>query len=323
MQRRDFLGVLGGAVAWPLSARAQQGRTYRVGLLWIASERVVKSYEDNIRAGFRELGYMEGSNFIFDVRYGQGDASRLPALVDELIALKPDVLLGISQVAAVMKAKTSTIPIVLSLSYDPVEHGLAQSLARPGGNVTGVATLYEELLAKHVEIASELVPGITRIGFINDASDPGAQRFGEVAERAIRAKGASMALMLVRDQMSVEAAFAGLGARPDALIVALSGGLFSFRDPIAEGARKLGIPVIYPFEGFVEAGGLLSYGPNFYATFRRSTVFVDKILKGAKPGDLPIEQPTLFELVINLKAAQAIGLIIPQTFIVRADRVIE
>jgi len=323
MQRRNFLGILGGAVAWPLSARAQQGRTYRVGLLWIASERVVKSYEDSIRAGFRELGYLEGSNFIFDVRYGQGDASRLPALVDELIALKPDVLLGISQVAAIMKAKTSTIPIVLSLSYDPVEHGLAQSLAHPGGNVTGVATLYEELLAKHVEIASELVPSITRIGFINDASDPGAQRFDEVAERAIHAKGASMVLMRVRDQTSVEAAFAGMGARPDALIVALSGGLFNFRDPIAEGARKLRIPVIYPFEGFVEAGGLLSYGPNFYATFRRSTVFVDKILKGAKPSDLPIEQPTLFELVINLKAAQAIGLTIPQTFLVRADRVIE
>jgi ABC-type uncharacterized transport system substrate-binding protein len=325
VRRREFITLLGGAAAaWPLATRAEQPVLPIVGLVWVASERVVKPYEESIRAGFRELGWVDGRNFRLEVRYGNGEAARLPGLIDELIALNPQVLSGISEVVALMKAKTSAIPIVLSLSYDPVESGLVQSLARPGGNITGVAVHYDDVLTKHVEMASELVPGLTRVGFINDAADGGAARFDALAEKAARSKGVAFVRMPVRDRASVEAAYAGLGAeRPGALIVMLSGRLFNLRDAILEGALKLRAPVIYPFEGFVEAGGLVSYGPNYYAAFRRSTVFIDKILKGAKPADLPVEQPTQLDLVINMKAAEAIGLTVPQLFLGRADRVIE
>ena len=324
MRRREFISLLGGVAAWPRAARGQQTALPVVGLVWVASERVVKPYEESIRAGLRELGWVDGGNFRLEVRYGNGEASRLPGLIDELIALNPKVLSGISEVAALMKAKTSTIPIVLSLSYDPVESGLVKSLARPEGNITGVAVHYDEVLTKHVEIASELVPGLARIGFINDAADAGAARFDALAEKAARSKGVALVPMPVRDRVSVEAAYAGLGAeRPDALIVMLSGRLFNLRDPIREGALKLRTPVIYPFEGFVEAGGLVSYGPNYYTAFRRSTTFIDRILKGAKPADLPIEQPTQLDLVVNMKAAEAIGLVVTPRFLARADKVIE
>lgn len=323
VRRRDFITLIGGGAAWPFTARAQQTLPI-VGLLWVASERVVKPYEESIRAGLRERGWIDGGNFRLEVRYGNGEASRLPGLIDELIALNPKVLSGISEVAALMKAKTSTIPIVLSLSYDPVQSGLVQSLARPGGNITGIAVHYDDVLTKHVEMASELVSHLTRIGFINDAADAGAARFDALAEKAARSKGATLVPMPVRDRASVEAAYAGLGpARPDALIVMLSGRLFNLRDAIREGALKLRTPVIYPFEGFVEAGGLVSYGPNYYAAFRHSTIFIDKILKGAKPAELPVEQPTRLDLVVNMKAAEAIGLTVPHPFLTRADRVIE
>lgn len=319
--RRAFVALLGGTAAWPVAARAQQRKLPVVGLLWVASESVVKPYEESMRAGFHDLGYVEGRNFVFDVRYAKGDFSRLPALIDDLIALKPDILIGNNQVAALMKAKTSAIPIVLNWSYDPVE---IQSLSHPGSNVTGMATLYEDLLTKHVELASELVPGISRIGFINDASDPSAERFNSIAAGATHAKGVALTLMSVRDRETVEAAFAKFGSdQPDCLIVGLSGGLFNLREPIFAGAHKLRIPVIYSFDGFVRAGGLMSYSPNYHATFRRSITFVDKILKGAKPSDLPIEQPTKFELIVNLKAAKALGLTIPEAFLLRADAVIE
>ena len=324
MRRREFISLFGGVAAWPRAARGQQTALPVVGLVWVASERVVKPYEESIRAGLRELGWVDGGNFRLEVRYGNGEASRLPGLIDELIALNPKVLSGISEVVALMKAKTSTIPIVLSLSYDPVESGLVKSLARPEGNITGVAVHYDEVLTKHVEIASELVPGLVRIGFINDAADAGAARFDALAEKAARSKGVALVPMPVRDRVSVEAAYAGLGAeRPDALIVMLSGRLFNLRDPIREGALKLRTPVIYPFEGFVEAGGLVSYGPNYYTAFRRSTTFIDRILKGAKPADLPIEQPTQLDLVVNMKAAEAIGLVVTPRFLARADKVIE
>ena len=326
MRRREFLSGLGGvaAAAWPGAVCAQQRKLPIVGLLWVASERVVKPYEDSIRAGFGEFGWIDGRNFRLEVRYGNGEPGRLPQLIDELISLDPQVLSGISEVVALMKAKTSTIPIVLSLSYDPVESGFVQSLARPGGNITGIAVHYDEVLTKHVEIASELVPGLARIGFINDGADPGAARFDALAEKAARSKGMAFVPMGVRDYPSVEAAFAAFGdEHRGAFIVMLSGRLFNLRDAIRDGALKLRAPVIYPFEGFVEAGGLASYGPNYYAAFRRSTAFVDKILKGAKPADLPVEQPARLDLVVNLKAAEAIGLTVPPLFLSRADRVIE
>src|SRR5262245_15407848 len=206
-RRREFITLLGGAATWPLAARAQQRALPVVGLLWVASERVVKPYEESIRAGFRELGWVDGANFRLEVRYGNGEPARLPGLIDELIAFNPKALSGISEIAALMKAKTSTIPIVLSLSYDPVESGLVQSLARPGGNITGIAVHYDEVLTKHVEIATELVLGLTRIGFINDAADAGAARFDALAEKAARSKGLTMVPMPVRDRASVEAAY--------------------------------------------------------------------------------------------------------------------
>src|SRR5262245_60292809 len=208
MRRREFITLMGGATAaWPLVTSAQQPGSPVVGLLWVASERVVKPYEESIRAGLSELGWVDGGNYRLEVRYGNGEAARLPGLIDELIALNPKVLSGISEVVALMKTKTSTVPIVLSLSYDPVESGLVQSLARPGGNITGVAVHYDEVLTKHVEIASELVPGLARIGFINDAADAGAARFDALAEEATPSKGMTLAPMPVRQHRSDELAY--------------------------------------------------------------------------------------------------------------------
>ena len=312
-----------GAAPFPSLAQ-QQDKVWRIGCVWIATQKLVKPYEDSVLAGLHEHGYDVGRNLVFEARYADGDARRLPALIDELISLQPDVLLGIGQSAALMKARPSRIPIVVTLGLDPVESGLAKSLSHPGGNVTGIATLYEELVAKQIEILGELVPKLSSIALLSDASDPAAPRYTEYAQKGARLRRASLVSIPVRDQAGIEAAFAQFRKkRPDGLMVALSGTLYSFRDAILRGASALRLPALYPFEGFVDAGGLVSYAENLFVAYRRSGAFVDRIFRGANPADLPFEQPVKFQLAINLPAAKALGLVVPQSVLLRADRVIE
>jgi putative ABC transport system substrate-binding protein len=214
MNRRDTVFGLfalgGGLMVYAAAIRAEPSanRKYRVGCVWIATQKLVQPYEDSVIAGLHDHGYDVGRNLVFEARYADGDARRLPALIDELMLLQPDVLLGIGQSAALMKAKTSRIPIVVTLALDPVESGLAKSLSRPGGNVTGIATLYEELVAKQIEILGELVPKLSNIALLSDASDPAAPRYTEYAQRGARLKRANLVSIPVRDQAGVEAAFA-------------------------------------------------------------------------------------------------------------------
>lgn len=314
-----------GAASPALEVRAQAGRTYRVASAWIATEAAVRPFEQAFLAAMRERGYVVGRNLVYESRYAHGDPARLPGLVDELIALKPDVLAGIEQVARVMKNKTSIIPIVLTNSSDPVAIGLVQSLARPGGNVTGGAFLYEQLGPKHMELLREIFPRLAKVGQLHDTNVPSSKAAEENAREAARKLRLVYVPYYVANRTDVERAFAEMAKnRPDALVAgAGSGMLFGLRQMIGENALRLRIALAYPNAPHAEAGALLSYGANLEEGFRLAATYVDRILKGAKPGELPIQQPTRFEMVINLKTAKALGVTIPQSVLLRANRVIE
>jgi len=275
---------------------------------------------DAFVAGLRDHGHVVGRNLILDVRYGDGGPSRLPAQVDELIALKPDVLAGFEAPAKIMKGKTSTIPIVLTSSSDPVGIGLAQSLRRPGGNVTGISHVWEQLVPKSIELLREFVPRLTRIGLLLDTTSPGSRAAEENARNAAKTYGATIVPYYVENLSTLEKALAAMSKdRLDGLTGGGGGVIINFARLILENSLRLRIPTA----GNVDLGALFSYGPSLIQAYRDSARYVDKILKGAKPGELPIEQPTKFEMAINLKAARALGLKIPQSVMMRVDRVIE
>jgi len=324
MDRRTFLVLAGGTLLCPSRALAQTGRTYRVGMGIVGAEPGAKPFIDSFLAGMNDHGYAVGRNLIFDVRYAYSDLTRLPALVDELIALKPHVLTGFETVAQVMRSKTSVIPIDLTSSSDPVGLGLAQSLARPGGNVTGVSLLWEHYPPKHIEIFREILPKLSRLGLFVDTTFTGSKAGEANARNAARQIGVTIVPYYVANRADVEQAFAAMEKdRLDAFTFA--GGsaiLLHLRPLVAERAMRLRLP----FSSMVGTGtfvAIFSYGPNTEHAFRDAARYVDKILKGAKPSDLPIEQPTRFEMVVNLKTARALGLKIPQSVMLRADRVIE
>lgn len=309
----------------PSPVRAQAGKSYRVAFAWVATEATVSPYEQVFLAAMREHGYVVGRNLVYESRYANGEPTRLPGLVDELIALKPDVLAGVEQVARVMKGKTSTIPIVLTNASDPVAARLVQSLARPGGNVTGVSFLYEQLGPKHMELMREIIPRLAKVGQIHDTNSPGSKEAEEHARQAARKLGLTYVPYYVASRADVERAFAEMEKdRPDALVQGTgSGMLFSVRQLIVESALRLRIAFSSSSAPSAEAGALLSYGANLEDGFRLAATYVDRILKGAKPAELPVQQPTRFEMVINLKTAKALGITIPHSVLVRADRAIE
>jgi putative ABC transport system substrate-binding protein len=326
MNRRTFLAGTGAVLlAAPLAVKAQIARTYRIAYVNPASETDErKPHVQALRTALRDLGYIEGTNLIFDVRFAQSDVRRLSSLVDEVLALKPDVLLGFEGVAQLMRAKTTSIPIVLTGAFDPVRAGLAQSLARPGLNVTGSTQLMDQLVAKHIEILREINPHLARIGQFVDTSAPGCKLVEEHARQAARSVGAVLVPYDVTSRDEIKHAFSRIEkGRIDALLPCPSPVLFSARDLLLENALRLRIP----FTSFVVAslplGVLFSYAATIEEGYQRAATYVDKILKGAKPGDLPIEQPTKFELVINLRTAKVLGLTIPPSVLRRADRVIE
>ena len=327
MDRRTFIsGLTFGLLAAPLAAEAQPpGKVPRIGVLVVATRSFFSTRIESFRQGLRELGYVEGKNVLIEYRYAEGKLDLLPALASELVQLKVDVIVTASP-PGVQAAKnaTSTIPIVFAAIGDPVGGGFVASLARPGGNVTGLSILAPALSGKRLELLKEAFPKVTRVVILwNPTSSGEALSFREMPAVA-KALGVQHQSMEVRAANDFEDGFQRAkqeGAQ--ALVTMPSPVINANRQQILEFAAKNRLPAMYAGSEFVEAGGLMSYGPNYTDQFRRAAVFVDKILKGAKPGDLPVEQPTKFELVINLKTAKALGLTIPPSLLQRADQVIE
>jgi putative ABC transport system substrate-binding protein len=314
-------------VAWPLAAEAQQPtKIARIG--YLASNLTNQSPLEAFRQGLRDLGYDEGRNVVIEYRDAQGKLEPLPALAVELVALKVDVIVASSTAAALAaKQATTVVPIVFATVPDPVGTGLVTSLARPGGNITGLSNLNADLVGKGLEYLTQAVPGARRVAVL---SQPGA--FGERTERemlkaaevAAEVLGIQLQFVEARGPADIDKAFSEItGARADALIVLVSGMLLGERSRVVDFAARNRLPVVYTFRELVDAGGLMSYGTSLADLFRRAASYVDKILKGAKPADLPVEQPVKLELVINLKTAQALGLTLPPTLLARADQVIE
>jgi putative ABC transport system substrate-binding protein len=278
------------------------------------------------RQGLQSLGYIEGKNILVEYRYPEGNLDRIPSLVAELVQLKVDVFVS-PTLSAILAAKqvTKAIPIVMLINGNPVELGIIDSLARPGGNITGITRFNRELSGKRLELFREVVPGISRVGVLNDAGQTGSGGALEVYEAAARALKIPLTSLKVRGpDPDLEGSFrAAAKARVSAFIVSRAGVLFRYRKKIADLAIKNRLPSMFEGSDFVEAGGLVSYASNDADQYKRAAIYVDKILKGAKPADLPVEQPTKFELVINLKTAKLIGLTIPPSVLARADRLIK
>jgi putative tryptophan/tyrosine transport system substrate-binding protein len=329
MQRREFITLLGGAAAtWPHAARAQQpaGRVYRVGYLLIGSREQQLHFIKAFEEGLRTLGYRVGENVVIEYRFADGEMERLPALAAELVRLGVDVIVtgNTPNTVAAMKA-TTTIPIVMTNSIDPVGAGLVASLARPGGNVTGfTADAGDEIYSKRLELLKETLPNLSRVGILwNPDFTPNRSRLTSMRE-AGRALGLTLVPVEARGLDALEQAFATMvSEHMQAFVVLGDPVLFNYRGQIAAMAVRDRLPAISTTREYAEAGLLLTYGANLPDQFRRAAAFVDKIFKGAKPADLPVEQPTKFELVINLKTAKALGIIVPPTLLTRADEVIE
>ena len=318
--------ALGAALALallvaPLAAEAQPAKVARIGYLSPLSASADSTHSEAFRHGLRDLGYVEGQNAVIEARYADGNFERLPDLAAEIVRLKVDVIVA-APTAAVRAARqaTRTIPIVMAFSGDPIGEGFAAGLARPGGNVTGISATVAEMAVKRIEFLKAIVPAISRVAFLaNGATVKQATSGTEAAGRTL---GVQVSTVLVRNPSELDDAFSTLkNARVGGLIVDLT--LQESWRQIVDLALKSRLPTVSGPREFVEAGGLMAYGPDFPDLFRRAASYVDKILKGAKPADLSVEQATKFELVINMKTAQALGLMIPPSLLLRADQVIE
>jgi putative tryptophan/tyrosine transport system substrate-binding protein len=324
--RRELLLFLGGAItAWPLVGRAQQKAMPVIGYLGTSSTGPVSPVLAAFRQGLSETGYVEGQNLAIEYRWAEGSYDRLPALAADLVGRKVDVIFAASNPAAlVAKNATSTIPIVFFSGGDPVAAGLITSLARPGGNLTGFSNLTAELNPKRLELLSELVPQARVIALLVNPNIPGPERMILDMEEAARAKGVQLPILKAGTESEIDAAFASLvQLHAGALLVGNAPFFNSRGEQLAALASRHAVPAIYERREFVAAGGLISYGPSLMAAFRQIGTYAGKIPKGAKPADLPVEQPTRFELVVNLKTAKALGLTVPQSLLARADEVIE
>ena len=326
LKRREFLGALGGAAAWPLAARAQQpAKLPTVGFLGAESASTNQHFFDAFRQGMREHGYIDGKNIAFVERWAEGRSERFPELIRELLSLKVNVILAVS-VAAALAAKhgTATIPIVF-IASDPLGSGLVASLARPAGNLTGFSLfLGDEFSSKWLELLKETVPNASRVAVLWNPTNPASPHYVTVLRAAAEKLGVMLQLQAVNDPDQFEGAFATIvAARAQALVVVVDPLTVRYRGRIVELATTNQLPAMYGFREFVDAGGLIAYGVNVPSLCRRAAIYVDKIIKGATPADLPVEQPTHFELVINLKTAKALGLTVPTSIMLRADEVIE
>jgi putative tryptophan/tyrosine transport system substrate-binding protein len=326
VRRREFITLLGGAAAtWPLAARAQQaGKLPTIGFLGQSTRSAASEWVAAFVQRLRELGRIEGRTITIEYRWAEGRDERFGEIAAEFVRLKVDIIVtsGTPQVVAAKQA-TSVIPIVFATAGDPVASGLVASLARPGGNATGLSSLVADLAGKRLELLREVVPGLRRLAIMGNVGNPvTVLELGEV-QAAARTLGLEVDTLEIRGAQDIAPAFEALKGRADALYVCIDALANANRIRInirAVGAR---LPTMHGSRDYVEAGGLMSYGPNYPDLFRRAADYVDKILRGAKPGDLPVEQPTKFDLVINLTTAKALGLDVPATLLTRADEVLE
>ena len=325
-KRREFITLIGSAAAWPIAARAQQaGKVHRIGVLETISTTLNVANFYALREGLRQLGYAEGQNLVIEYRSADGRDDRFPGLARELLALKVDVIVTRGTPAAkAVKNATSTVPVVMTASGDPVGVGLVTSLARPGGNITGLSAIVGELSPKRLELIREIVPGLARIAVLANTSNDAVRRDWARIETAARSLGVQSQLLDLRKSDALGPTFDDAGARrADALVVVIDAITQANQQRIVDLAMKHRLPAIYSSREFVDAGGLISYGVSYPDLYRRAATYVDKILKGTKPADLPVVQPTKFELVINLKTAKALGIEVPPSLLALADGVIE
>jgi ABC-type uncharacterized transport system substrate-binding protein len=326
MLRREVIALIGVVVGWPLAARAQQKAMPVIGFLGSTSPGPYAPNLAAFRQGLNETGYIEGQNVAIQYRWAEGHNDRLPALAADLVGRRVDVIAARGGTVSALAAKnaTSTIPIVFSTGDEPVEIGLVASLARPGGNLTGVSILLDELMPKRLELLSELVPQVGVIALLVNPNNAGADRIVRRMQKAASVRGVQLPIVKAGAEGDFEGAFASLRQLDaGALLVSANPFFNSRRDRIVALAAHYAAPAIYEWRQFVTAGGLISYGPNLIAVNRQIGIYVGKILNGAKPADLPVQQPTRFELVVNLKTAQALGLTVPPSILARADEVIE
>jgi ABC-type uncharacterized transport system substrate-binding protein len=325
VKRRKFITLLGAAVSWPLAARAQQpGRLRTIGFLGQSTRSAASEWTAAFVQRLRELGWTENRTITIEYRWAEGREERFAEIAAEFARLKVDAIVA-SGTPAVMASRqaTSVTPIVFAPAGDPVASGLVASLARPGGNVTGLATLGADLAGKRVELLREAVSGLGRLAIMGNVGNPfSVLEVGEV-QAAARALGLDVATLEIRRAQDIAPAFETLKGRADALYVCPDGLVSTNRTRINTLALGERLPAMHGYREYVEAGGLMSYGPNYPDLFRRAADYVDKILHGAKPGDIPVEQPTKFDLIVNLTTAKALHLDIPPTLLARADEVIE
>ena len=326
--------LIGVALGLPLSlllvwlaAQAQPAqKVYRIGVIFTLASGQVEHLDRALNERLRDLGYVEGRNLALERRFAGGEIEGLPALAAELARLNVDVIVtGSNQVIAAVKQATATTPIVMAVSRDPVGSGFIASLGRPGGNITGLANdPTPEIQTKNLELLREAAPRTVRVALLWNPVTPDARAYRDAVEAAVRRLGGTFQAVEVRNRQEIEGAFtAMLRERADGLMVLQDPVLLSARREIVHLAARHKLPAVYPLREYVELGGLMSYGVNIADQFRRAAAYVDKILKGAKPADLPVEQPTKYELVINRRTAKALGLKIPQSLLVRTDQIIE
>jgi putative ABC transport system substrate-binding protein len=323
VKRREFLGLIGGVAAWPLTASAQQAerKIVTIGILAIEPWPPI----DTFRHALDDLGYIEGKNVRFEYRYAKGHNERLPELANDLVGLNVDVILtwGTDAVLAAKQA-TTTIPIVMGAIGDPLGIGIVTNLARPGGNITGCSSRAAELEAKRLQLLKDVVPGLSRVAILFNPTNHYMPLALQSARQGAQMLHVTLAVYEVHDTTTLDAAFVILTKdRPDAFMVPADTFLVSQRSRITQFAIENKLPSIYSFREYLEAGGLIAYTPDYHDLFRRAARYVDKILKGTKPGELPIEQPTRFDLLINLKTARALGLTVSPRLLARADEVLE
>jgi putative ABC transport system substrate-binding protein len=327
MRRREFIALVGGAaVAWPLAANAQQpaDKVHRIGFLGSVTAAGYARQLEALRQGLRDLGYVEGHNIVIESRWAEGNYQRLPELAAELVRLKVNLIVTHGTPGSrAAKEATSTVPIVMAVSGDAVATGLVQSIARPGGNITGLTFFFPELNAKRLELVKEAVPRISRVGVMLNPGNPANGPVLKVMESAAGSLKLELHRFEVRGADEFENAFSAMAERGVEAVEIIDDAMLIANAPrIADFATKSRLPAI-GFKEFVEGGGLMAYAVDFPVIWRRAAIFVDKILKGANPADLPVEPATKFELIINLKTAKALGLTIPPSILARADEVIE
>jgi putative ABC transport system substrate-binding protein len=328
LRRREFIAGLGGAAAWPLAARAQQGgRVRRIGVLIGGDETdpVRKTYVSAFTQALVDLGWTDGRNVQIDLRWAGDDINRIRAIGQELVGLQPDIILATSTLATVaIQRETRTIPIVFASVGEPVASGIVPRLNRPGGNITGFANLEPTLGGKWLELLSEIAPGLKRPAIMFNPDAVAASAYMPSLETAARSLKVVPIIAPVRSDVEIETAIIVLGREPGGgLVVMPDVFMTAHRAPIISAAARSNVPAVYFQSYFARDGGLLSYGPDAIDTWHRAATYVDRILRGAKPGDLPVQFPTKFEMAVNRKTATALGLAIPPSILLRADEVIE